>query len=205
MLGRRRTQASMIIHTDSQRDVSRGNRVGRAISRGQAPHPISEIFRHPLGHPNGTRRWQTSTGARRVPAAHSGATIPGGETTGPGSPSSSVRSSRNALTRASAGRTRRTPGAAGSFRAAQALGGGCAGFPRGRDRHPQDRAAGGHRERDRGQDRFGDASRLWCGSAWFMKAGRPDVWSPDHSDAAASDWRARRQTRERAVLCRCDR
>ena len=120
-------------------------------------------------------------------------------------PSSSVRSSRNALTRASAGRTRRTPGAAGSFRAAQALGGGCAGFPRGRDRHPQDRAAGGHRERDRGQDRFGDASRLWCGSAWFMKAGRPDVWSPDHSDAAASDWRARRQTRERAVLCRCDR
>ena len=63
MLGRRRTQAGVIIRTDSQRNVSRGNCVGWAISRGQAPHPIFEIFRHPSGHRMGPAPWQTSIGA----------------------------------------------------------------------------------------------------------------------------------------------
>jgi hypothetical protein len=47
MLGRRRTQAGEIIRTDSQRNVSRGNRVGWAIFRGRAPHPILKFFGAP--------------------------------------------------------------------------------------------------------------------------------------------------------------
>ena len=75
MLGRRRTQAGVIIRTDSQRNVSRGNRVGWAIFRGRAPRRFL-IFCHPSGHPKGTQQWQTSILTRRVPAAHSGVTIP---------------------------------------------------------------------------------------------------------------------------------
>ena len=48
MLGRRRTQAGVIISTDSQRNVSRGNRVGWAIFFcGQLPTRFFENFRHP--------------------------------------------------------------------------------------------------------------------------------------------------------------
>ena len=79
MLGRRRTQAGVIIRTDSQRNVSRDNRVGWAISRGQAPQSISRIFRHPSGHPDGTHRCQHRSVRVGSPAAHYGATIPARE------------------------------------------------------------------------------------------------------------------------------
>jgi len=77
MLGRRRTQAGVIIRTDSQRNVSRGNRLVRIFPAAQGPHPISEIFRHPLGHPNGTRRWQHGPVFVGSPAVRLGP-IPGG-------------------------------------------------------------------------------------------------------------------------------
>ena len=74
-------QAGVIIRTDSQRNVSRGNRVCWAIFRGQALHPIFEIFRHPLGHPDETLRCKHRSVRVGSPAARSGATIPGwGET-----------------------------------------------------------------------------------------------------------------------------
>ena len=78
MLGRRRTQAGVIIRTDSQRNVSRGNRVGWAIFRGQAPHPIFEIFATPRAirmGPIGGKHRSVRVG---TPATHSGATIPAG-------------------------------------------------------------------------------------------------------------------------------
>ena len=83
MLGRRRTQAGVIIRTDSQRNVSRGNRVGWAIFRGQASHPIFEIFCHPWAirmGPNSGKHRPVRIGS---PAPRSGATIPGEGKPGP--------------------------------------------------------------------------------------------------------------------------
>jgi len=83
MLGRRRTQAGVIIRTDSQRNVSRGNRVGWAIFRGQASHPIFEIFCHPWAIRMGSNSGKHRPVRIGSPAPRSGATIPGGGKPGP--------------------------------------------------------------------------------------------------------------------------
>ena len=104
MLGRRRTQAGAIIRTDSQRNVSRGN---RAIFRGQAPHPIFEIFATPRAirmGPIGGKHRSVHLGS---PATRSGPTIPGGGKRGR---RAGVRPRHTARRRVSPAAPRRSPG-----------------------------------------------------------------------------------------------